>query len=156
MALDMDMQRVLHYRRRAEELVRLGDVGIDPESMEWSRQLLGNAASDRTFGLCANAAGLLYVHAGIAMTDAMLIFLTGDRSAAQDHGEAAGKLQKECGRHQRAADGIKHFRWLVQNKDFFAYDDKHVSLDDAKEAQTKIQRCLAWAFKVFPEIAINE
>jgi hypothetical protein len=124
--------------------------------MEWSQHLAGNPASDRTLGLCANAAGLLYVHAGIAMTDAMLVFLTGDRSTAQDHIEAAGRLQKECGRRQRAADGIKHLRWLVGNKDFFAYDDKRVSLDDAKEAQTKAQRFFTWAFKVFPEIAIDE
>ena len=87
------------------------------------------------------------------MTDAMLVFLTGGRSTAQDHGEAAGKLQRECGRKKRNADGVKHFRWLVQKKDFFAYDDKHISLDDAKEAQTKIQRFFTWAFKVFPEIA---
>jgi hypothetical protein len=90
------------------------------------------------------------------MTDAVLTFLTDNRSTAQDHSEAVGKLQKECGRYQRAADGVKHFRWLVQKKDFFAYDDKRVSLNDAKEAQTKVQRFLTWAFNAFPEIAADE
>lgn len=133
----------------------MGDTGLDPESMEWARQLVKESPRDRDGGLCPNAAGLLYVHAGIAMTDAMLILLTGARSTAQKHDEAATSLQKACGRRQRESDGIKHFRWLVRKKDFFAYDDKRVALNDAKEAQTKIQRFLTWAFKAFPELATN-
>src|SRR4051812_24684931 len=156
MAPAMDMQNVLHYRRRAEEFVRLGIMGIDRDSMEWAQDLLPDRAHDGGARLCANAAGLLFVHAAIAMTDAVLIFLTGDRSTAQNHGEVAEKLQKECGRRRRPAEGVKHFRWLVQYKDFFAYDDKHVSLDDAKDAQTKIQRFLTWAFRTFPELASDE
>jgi hypothetical protein len=148
----MPKQEAVHYRRRAEELVRLGNVGIDLESMAWANQFSVQGSAE----LCPNAAGLLYVHAGIAMTDAVLLLLTGSRSTAQNHNEAAARLQKECGRHRRSAEGIQHFRWLVQNKDFFAYNDKHVSLDSAKEAQTKIQRFLAWAYQSFPEIAVND
>jgi hypothetical protein len=150
----MKMHEAIHYRRRAEELLRLGDVGIDPESMAWARHVSG-LSTESGDGLCPNAAGLLYVHAAIALTDAMLVFLTGARSTAQDHAEAAARLQKECGKRQRPSDGVKHFRWLVRKKDFFAYDNKHVSLDSAKEAQTKVQRFLAWAFDSFPEIAAN-
>ncbi len=152
----MRKQKVVHYRRRAEELMRLGDFGIDPECMEWAEQIGKSSAFDRSARLCPNAAGLLYVHAGIAMTDAVLVFLMGNRSTAQNHLEAAARLQKECGRRRRPVDGIKHFQWLVQNKDFFAYDDKRVSLDDAKTAQTRIQRFLVWAYRSFPEIAKDD
>jgi len=102
-----------------KKLMRLGDMGIDPEAMEWAQQALTGQVSDRSDGLCANAAGLLYVHAGIAMTDAMLIFLTKDRSTAQDHNEAVSKLQKECGRRQRAAGWYQAFAVACEQKELF-------------------------------------
>lgn len=143
---------VLHYRTRAEELSRLGDAGIDSDYMEWGQIKKGLNSPD-TVRLCANAAGLLYVHAGIAMADALLVLLTGKRSTAQDHRDAVRRLRKSCGQHRKPLEGVDHFSWLVQQKNHFAYDDKRVSLDEAKQAKIKIGNFLTWAFESFPEIA---
>jgi hypothetical protein len=150
------LQTAIQYRRRAEEFRRLGNFGIDPESMEWGRIHEKHPSQDGNSNLCPNASALLYVHAGISLSDAILVYLAGKRSTSQDHREAVRKLERECGLQKKRTDGIKHLHWLVQNKDSFAYDDQHVSLKEAAVAKTRIDRFLTWAFQTFPEIATDD
>ena len=140
----MDRSKAFHYRDRGESFLNLMKVGADPEIVEqWlERQLI--EFEDGT--------ALLAVHAAIAFGDAALVYLTGERSTAQNHPEAAEKLQRACARAKLDSKGISHLRWLTSHKDDIAYGDHRVSSDTVKSAMVHAERFAAWLYETLPAL----
>ncbi len=95
---------------------------------------------------------LLAVHAGIALADAVLIELTGKRSTAVNHEQAGSTLKKACGRRAKNSDGVRHFEWLVNKKDYFAYGERRVRPEDVAAAQVQLERMVSWVNLTFPDL----
>jgi hypothetical protein len=99
------------------------------------------------------AIGLLAVHGSISMADALLIACEGDRSAGEDHAEAARKLRSCCSARGIEARGIKHFEWLLGKKNLFSYEARPVTDAQLSDAKLKMDQFFAWALLTFPAVA---
>lgn len=130
---------VLLYRRRADsfygaarDLERLEDVA---DESYWP------------------AIGLLAVHGCIALADAALVAVEGERSGGDDHAEAARRLRAWCSAKDVVPGGIKHFEWLLAKKSHFSYDDRVVRDDELQLAKVKMDQFFVWALRAFPAVA---
>ncbi|AKT37340.1 uncharacterized protein CMC5_014730 [Chondromyces crocatus] len=125
---------VRHYRQRADSFYR-------------AVQLLD---LDETYG---SAVGLLAVHSGIALTDAVLVAEEGLRSKAEDHGVAARALEKLCAARRLDDHGVRHLRELIARKTRFSYGEDEVRGDEFKWAKMKMEQFFKWVYSTFPELA---
>jgi hypothetical protein len=99
------------------------------------------------------AIGLLAVHGCIALADAVLISVEGEKGTGDDHAEAARRLRKCCSARGIEEGGVKHFEWLLGRKNHFSYDDRDVRDEELKKAKIKLDQFFAWAFHQFPAVA---
>ena len=99
------------------------------------------------------ATGLLAVHSGIAMGDAVLCMLDGRRESDEDHRTAGTRLEKACSSRSKNASGAKYLQWLVGKKYHFSYDDRFVTEESLKQARDQISKFIAWTYRTFPELA---
>ena len=127
---------VLHYRRRADNFLR---SAVDLETLDRDSY--------------APTIGLLSVHACIALADALLVAAEGPRANAEDHGEAARRLQALCSAKHFGNTGVKHFEWLLSMKNHFSYDASVVKDDVCWMAKLKMDQFFVWASRTFPEVA---
>lgn len=127
---------VLHYRERGDSFLHAA-VNLD---------ILDHDAH-------GPAIGLLAVHACIALADAILVAVEGERAQGQDHGEAARRLRAWCSAKRAQDGGIRHFEWLLGRKNAFSYDDRRVETADLLAAKMKMEQFFAWAFQTFPSVA---
>ena len=128
------------YRDRAEAFFR-------------SAQLLGTEPLDAEY---APAVGLLAVHGGISMTDAVLVAFDDHRSKAEDHSVAAKQLERLCSAKRLDTGGVKHLRELVQNKTRFSYGADVVRESELKKAKLRMEQFFKWVYGTFPDLARNE
>jgi len=140
----MDRRKAFHYRDRAESFLKLMRLGANSDIVEG---YLGEQLVDYE-----DATALLAVHASIAFADAVLIHLTGERCAAQNHKEAVRMLRRACGRRELGDTGIRHFTWLLAHKDDFSYLDRRVPSDDVKQAVDHTEKFTAWVYNVLPDL----
>lgn len=127
---------VLHYRERGDRFYR---AAVDLDDLDHE--------------LYAPAIGLLAVHACIALADAVLVAMEGERAQGEDHREAARRLRAWCSVKRLADGGIKHFEWLLGRKNAFSYEERRVEADELRAAKVKMQQFFAWAFQTFPPVA---
>jgi hypothetical protein len=99
------------------------------------------------------AVGLLAVHSGIALTDAVLVAEEGSRSKEDDHAVAARALEKLCSARRLDDAGVKHLRALLSNKTRFAYGEDELRDDEFKWAKMKMEQFFKWVYGTFPELA---
>lgn len=99
------------------------------------------------------AVGLLAVHSGIALTDAVLVAEEGSRSKDDDHGIAAMALEKLCAARRLDTAGIKYLRDLLSNKTRFSYGEDEVRDDQFKWAKMRMEQFFKWVYSTFPELA---
>lgn len=127
---------VRHYHQRAESFYRAAQDldALEPEAH-------------------APAVGLLSVHGCIALADALLVAVYGDRPRGDDHAEAARQLKRWCSAKQIAETGVKHLEWLLRQKTHFSYDDKYVDVQDLQAAKDKMGQFFKWAYQTFPTVA---
>jgi hypothetical protein len=123
-----------HYRERADSFYQ-------------SVQLLD---LDVAYG---PAVGLLAVHSGIALTDAVLVAEEGSRSKEEDHSAATKALEKLCAARRLDDVGVKHLRALLSNKTRFSYGEDEVPESEFKWAKTKMEQFFKWVYGTFPELA---
>lgn len=100
-----------------------------------------------------DAIGLLCVHACIALTDAVLTAAEGERSTAEDHRKAGSTLRAWCSANKLEASGLKHFDWLIGQKNRFAYEERDVPIHEYQRAAVKMDQYFAWIFRTFPDVA---
>lgn len=98
------------------------------------------------------AVGLLAVHTAIAMVDAVLVHHLGKRSD-DDHNDAVEHLKQLCAGLRVNLSGITHFRRLLNAKNHFAYGDKRVHVNEAKDAADHAEKLVAWAYENFNALA---
>jgi hypothetical protein len=125
---------VRHYRQRADSFYQ-------------SVQLLD---LDDAYG---PAVGLLAVHSGIALTDAVLVAEDGSRSKDDDHAVAAKALEKLCAARRVDGGGVTHLKALLSKKTRFSYGEDEVRDDEFKWAKMKMEQFFKWVYGTFPELA---
>lgn len=125
---------VRHYRDRAEAFFQ-------------SAQLLG---LDAIYG---PAVGLLAVHSGIALADAVLVAEEGMRSREEDHAAAPRALEKLCAARRFDDAGVKHLRELVGKKSRFSYGEDQIRDEEFRSAKLKMEQFFKWVYGTFPALA---
>lgn len=127
---------VLHYERRASGFY---EAARDLE-------VLGEA---KYFA----AIGLLAVHGCIALADAVLVAVEGNRGCGEDHAEVARRLRSWCSARRVDAQGIKHLEWLLSKKSHFSYAEATVTDEELQRSKLKMDQFFGWAFRTFPAVA---
>lgn len=118
-----------------------------------SAQLLGEDPPDRDY---APAVGLLAVHSGISLADALLVAFDDGRSKADDHRQVAAMLEKLCAAKRLKKAGVKHLRELIGYKSKFSYGASVVQDQEFQRARLRMEQFFKWAYDTFPTIAQTE
>ncbi len=92
-----------------------------------------------------NAAGVLLVHAAIALTDALTIKIGGVKSAGEDHMLAADLLESVLAVDVEAKRAIRHLRTLIQEKTLVSYSGEIYRQEDIRRMSTHLNRYRTWA-----------
>jgi hypothetical protein len=92
-----------------------------------------------------NAAGVLLVHAAIALTDALTVKIGGVKSAGEDHMLAADLLESVLAVDAEAQKAIRHLRTLVQEKTLVSYSGQIYRQEDIRRMTRHLNRYRAWA-----------
>jgi len=92
-----------------------------------------------------NAAGVLLVHAAIALTDALTVKIGGAKSAGDDHMLAAELLESVLALDPEAKKAIRHLRALIQEKTLVSYSGEIYRQEDIRRMTRHLDRYRAWA-----------
>jgi HEPN domain-containing protein len=117
---DVPRGRTSVYLRRADELLRAADWGLEHKF--------------------ANVGAVNAVQSAISATDAFLVHHLGQRSTGGDHHEAMGLLASVTSAETREIG--RHFQRILNRKSEVEYQDREVTLADALELATHAHRLL--------------
>lgn len=92
-----------------------------------------------------NAAGVLIVHAAIALADAVTVRQAGVKSAGEDHSQAASLLQGAVVGDQESSRAIRHLRTILQEKTRVAYSGEMYGRLDVSRLRKHFDRFQQWA-----------
>jgi hypothetical protein len=92
-----------------------------------------------------NAAGVLLVHAAIAITDALTVKIGGVKSAGEDHMLAADLLESVLAVDAEAKRAIRHLRTLIQEKTLVSYSGAMYRQEDIRRMTRHLDRYRTWA-----------
>ena len=92
-----------------------------------------------------NAAGVLLVHAAIALTDALTVKIGGAKSTGEDHMLAADLLESVLAVDAEAKKAIRHLRTLIQEKTLVSYSGEIYRQEDIRRLTRHLERYRAWA-----------
>jgi hypothetical protein len=92
-----------------------------------------------------NAAGVLIVHAGIALADAIAVRLTGTKNSGDDHVQAAALLQEVVVGDQESSRAIRQLRAILQEKTRVSYSGEVYSAADVARLRKHFNRFRRWA-----------
>lgn len=92
-----------------------------------------------------NGAGVLMVHAAIALTDAITVKVGGVKSASGDHGVAADLLEEVVAVDAEGRKAIGHLRALLEEKNLVSYSGQVYGQEDIRRMGRHLARYQAWA-----------
>jgi hypothetical protein len=95
-----------------------------------------------------NAAGVLYVHAAIALADAMTIKLGGVRCRGEDHQEAVALLDELVAPNQQKQKALNQLRTIIDHKNLVAYSGEVFSRRDVDKLAKLLDRFRRWALSI--------
>ena len=98
-----------------------------------------------------NAAGVLQVHAAIALTDALTIKAGGVKSAGEDHLLAADLLETVLVMDAEAKRAIGHLRALIQEKTLVSYSGEIYRQEDVRRMARHLNRYRTWADRLLTD-----
>jgi len=98
-----------------------------------------------------NAAGLLIVHAAIALTDTLTVKVGGVKSAAEDHRLAADLLETVLAVDPEGKKAIGHLRALLEAKNLIAYSGEIYRQEDIRRMHRHLERYRTWAGRLLAE-----
>ncbi len=124
--------------RRAE--VDRGEAGSFRAAAE---QFLKAARLAREHGY-GTAAGLLFVHAAIAYSDAVSIHLAGVRSTSDNHHDAVALLGEAAARIKDPDRAAQHLRRLIDEKSRVAYTGEILKKSEVEALENHAERFRAW------------
>ena len=91
-----------------------------------------------------SAISLLAVYKAIALNDALLIQLTGNRYKGKDHDRAADRTHTVCKQHGIQDSGLKHLRRLLSKKTEVSYGEQGTTFEVAQDLAETSTRFEAW------------
>lgn len=124
-----------HYRtywRRATEL----------------RAVMRHAVAEELFGAAASNA----IHCLIATVDAVLVYRQGIRSAGEGHLEVAELLQRDR-QLPDVGKAAAHLRKGLAKKNLVEYEDRDLTVPEAREIVDHAERLYVWAEEQLPRTA---
>jgi len=127
----VDRSRWRQFHAVADNFVRAAEVASDLEY--W------------------NAAGVLIVHAAIALTDALTVKVGGVKSAAEDHRLAADLLETVLTVDPERKKAIGHLRGLLEEKNLVAYSGEIYRREDIRRMHRHLERYRNWANRLLTE-----
>jgi len=92
-----------------------------------------------------NAAGVLLVHAAIALTDALTVKVGGVKSAGEDHMLGVDLLESVLAIDAEGKKPIGHLRALIQEKTLVSYSGQVYRQEDIRRMARHLNRYRAWA-----------
>jgi len=92
-----------------------------------------------------NAAGVLLVHAAIALTDALTVKVGGVKSAGEDHMLAASLLETVVVIDTEGKKAIGHLRALIEEKTLVSYSGELYRREDIRRMGRHLDRYRTWA-----------
>jgi hypothetical protein len=92
-----------------------------------------------------NAAGVLLVHAAIALTDALTVKVGGVKSAGEDHALAADLLETVLAIDPEGKKAVTHLRALIREKTLVSYSGEIYRSEDIRRMARHLDRYRAWA-----------
>ena len=95
-----------------------------------------------------NAAGVLFVHAAIALTDAITVKVGGVKSAADDHMLAADLLQAVLAIDEEGKKAVSRLRALIQEKNLVSYSGEIYRREDVRRMARHFARYQLWAHRL--------
>ena len=98
-----------------------------------------------------NAAGLLIVHAAIALTDTLTVKVGGVKSAAEDHRLAADLLETVLAVDPEGKKAIGHLRALLEEKNLVAYSGEIYRQEDIRRMHRHLEHYRTWAGRLLAE-----
>jgi len=98
-----------------------------------------------------NAAGVLLVHAAIALTDALTIKVGGVKSAGEDHMLAADLLETVLALDAEAKRAIGHLHALIQEKTLVSYSGEIYRQEDVRRMARHLSRYRAWTDRLLTD-----
>jgi len=98
-----------------------------------------------------NAAGVLLVHAAIALTNALTVRLAGTKSAGEDHAQAAALLQATVLGDEDSKRALRQLRSLLLEKSRVSYSGEIYNRRDVERMRKHFERFTGWAEKLLME-----
>jgi hypothetical protein len=95
-----------------------------------------------------NAAGVLLVHAGIALTDALTVKVGGVKNASPDHMMAADLLEEVLAIDAEGQKAIRHLRALLEEKTLVSYSGEVYRREDIRRMSRHLERYRNWALRL--------
>ena len=92
-----------------------------------------------------NAAGVLIVHAAIALTDAITVKVGGVKSASPDHAVAADILEEIVAIDAEGKKAVAHLRAVLEEKSLVSYSGHIYHQEDIRRMSRHAARYQAWA-----------
>lgn len=92
-----------------------------------------------------NAAGVLIVHAAIALTDALTVKVGGVKGTGEDHLLAASLLEEVLAVDSEGQRAIRHLRSILEEKHLVAYSGQVYRQGDIRRMSRHLERYSQWA-----------
>ena len=90
-----------------------------------------------------DAIGLTGVHCAIAMADAVVIKLSGKRSAGDRHMDTCNLLQQTIPKKEDKAQ-VERLRRIIEKKNLIEYESKRFTKKEAEALSKHVQRFYEW------------
>jgi hypothetical protein len=96
---------------------------------------------------------LLAIHSAIALNDAIQMGLLGKQSKYENHAQTLRQLKRICGERKiQDVIGIRHLKWLLDNKTDVSYGLRRLDPEFVKTARLNAERFNSWAYNMFREV----
>jgi len=95
-----------------------------------------------------NAAGVLIVHAAIALADAVAIRIGGTKCRGEDHHEAIALLEELVAPSEGKKRALQQFRRVIDHKTAVSYSGEVYGRADIDEMWRLVNRFRTWALDV--------
>jgi hypothetical protein len=120
------------------------------ERSDWTIFLA--AAEENYLGACAlqetrkyRAAGILFVHAAIALTDALTVRSGGVKSAGDRHQEAIDLVREFLPDTGGRSQAMRHLEGILHEKNRVSYTGDTFTAGDIARMRTHYERFASWA-----------
>lgn len=97
-----------------------------------------------------NAAGVLMIHAAIALADAVTIRFASVKCTGDNHYEIIQLLKEVAPQNRLKIKAITHFEQLIDHKNAVSYQGEIYRLEDIQLLQKHFDRFKSWVESIIP------